>query len=106
MASGTPVVGTAIRGYLTVLKPEQNALVVPPKDPAALCDAIVRMAEDEPLRWRLRKAGLSCAQSYRWERVVDRLEAVYRGHLETQTAWRSAGGQLVADSVPARAQKA
>jgi phosphatidylinositol alpha-mannosyltransferase len=106
MASGLPVVATAIRGYLTILRPEQNALVVPPKDPMALCDAIVRMAEDEPLRWRLRKAGLRFAQSYRWKRVVDHLEEVYRGQTESQTAWRSAGGKLATDSVPARAQKA
>ncbi len=106
MASGLPVVGTTIRGYLTILKPEQNALVVPPKDPTALCDAIVRMAEDEPLRWRLRKAGLSFAQSYRWDRVVDQLEAVYRGQTELQTAWQSADAQLIAESPPARAQKA
>jgi phosphatidylinositol alpha-mannosyltransferase len=106
MASGLPVVATAIRGYLTILRPEQNALVVPPKDPKALCDAIVRMAEDEPLRWRLRKAGLSFAQPYRWERVVGQLEEVYRGQTESRTAWRSAGRQLAADSVPARIQKA
>ena len=106
MASGIPVVGTAIRGYLTILKPDENALVVPPRDPAALCDAIVRMAEDDPLRWRLRKTGLTFAQSYRWERVVDQLEAVYRGQTESQTAWQSANVRLVAEPVPARAQKA
>jgi phosphatidylinositol alpha-mannosyltransferase len=106
MASGLPVVGTAIRGYLSVLKPEVNALVVPPKDPTALADAIVRLAGDEPLRWRLRRAGISFAQSYRWERIVDRLEAVYRGQTETEPSWRSSGGQLVTGSLPARAQKA
>jgi phosphatidylinositol alpha-mannosyltransferase len=102
MASGIPVVGTAIPGYLTILRDGENALVVPPKDPEALCRAILRLIADEPLRWRLRQGGHAFAQSYRWERVVDRVEDVYR-HEET-LRWPS--HELVTDTIPARAQKA
>lgn len=102
MASGLPVLGTAIPGYLTILRHDRNALVVPPRSPQALCNAIVRLAEDEPLRWRLRKGALEFVDQYRWERVVDRLEAVYKGEGRVGTA-----RVFTADSAgSARAQKA
>lgn len=77
MAAGTPVIGTGIPGYLTVLRNEWNALVVPPRNPDELASAILRLIQDEPLRWRLRNNGLNFAHLYSWERVVGLLETVY-----------------------------
>jgi phosphatidylinositol alpha-mannosyltransferase len=105
MASGLPIVGTAIQGYLTILRDQWNALVVPPREPLPLCDAILRLVEDETLRWKLRNNGLALADTYRWERVVDRLEAVYHQEDDITASWRSVANPLVADSAQARAQK-
>lgn len=81
MASGTPLVGTSIPGYLTLLKHRENALVVPPRNPVALASSIVELVKDESLRWRLRQNGLEFAWNYRWDRVVDTLEHIYQyGH--------------------------
>jgi len=81
MASGTPLVGTSIPGYLTLLKHRENALVVPPRDPVSLAASIVELVEDDSLRWRLRQNALEFAWRYRWERVVDTLEQIYQsGH--------------------------
>jgi phosphatidylinositol alpha-mannosyltransferase len=104
MASGLPLVGTAISGYLTVLRHERNALVVPPKDPQALCAAILRLLDDESLRRRLSVNGLEFAKVYRWQRVVDQLLAVYRQD-DADSGWLS-GKYLAEDSVAARAQEA
>ena len=79
MASGTPVIGTGIPGYLTVLNDRWNSLVVPPRDPRALSSAIIELVRDEPLRARLRSNGLEFARRYRWERVVDQLVEAYEG---------------------------
>ncbi len=105
MASGLPVVGTAIPGFLTVLRRDQNALVVPPKNPEALCDAILRLIEDEPLRRKLRLSGVEFVKAYRWEQVVDQLVAVYCQEDDTHSAWM-AKEALAGDSVTARAQEA
>lgn len=90
MASGLPVIGTAIPGYLTILRHEDNALVVPPRDVRSLRGAILRLMGDDALRWRVRSNGLSTARAYRWPMVVDRLEAVYRaaiaGNVESRPA--------------------
>jgi glycosyltransferase involved in cell wall biosynthesis len=43
MASGIPVISTAAGGPLDIIQPEASGLLVPPKDPAALADAVVAM---------------------------------------------------------------
>jgi len=104
MASGLAVIGTGIPGYLTILRDQQNSLVVPPREPEPLCDAILKLIEDEPLRWRLRQGGLAFAQAYRWTRVVDRLEEIYRRSRHED--WLPAREELATDPIRAGAQKA
>lgn len=77
MASGIPVVGTSIPGYLTVLTDRWNALVVPPKDPLAVSRAIMEIMDDPGLRLTLRENGLRFVERYRWDRIAGRLEQVY-----------------------------
>ncbi|MEE9270051.1 MAG: glycosyltransferase family 4 protein [Candidatus Krumholzibacteria bacterium] len=78
MASGIPVIGTGIPGYLTILRDGWNSLVVPARDARSLSESIEKLMNDETLRWKLRSNALDFAQLYRWDRIVDRLEAVYR----------------------------
>jgi glycosyltransferase involved in cell wall biosynthesis len=42
-----------------VIQDGETGLVVPPRDPARLADAIVRLADDPELRWRLGRAARS-----------------------------------------------
>lgn len=86
MASGIPVVASAIPGYLTVLRDRWNALVVPPRNANALCEAILEVMDDEALRWTIRSNGLESARAYRWSTVVDGIEAVYYGERPAQAA--------------------
>jgi glycosyltransferase involved in cell wall biosynthesis len=53
MASGRPVVSTAISGIPELVRDGETGLVVPPEDPPALAAALVRLARDEALRLRL-----------------------------------------------------
>jgi phosphatidylinositol alpha-mannosyltransferase len=78
MASGVPVVGTSIPGYLNLLKHRQNALVVPPRKPGDLARTILELLEDDLIRQKLRRNGLEFARRYSWEIVTARLESVYR----------------------------
>lgn len=85
MASGVPLVGTGIAGYLTLLRDRWNSIVVPPRNAEALATAILELMDQPALRWRLRENGLKFAQLYRWERIVDQLEKIYRR--EETPAW-------------------
>lgn len=77
MASGLPVVSTTAAAIPEVVPDGEAGLLVPPRHPAALADALLRLLQDPGLRARLRDAGRRHARGYSWERVADRfLEAV------------------------------
>jgi phosphatidyl-myo-inositol alpha-mannosyltransferase len=77
MASGVPIVATDLAGYRTVLRHGKEGLMTPPRDPAALKAALRRLLGDAALRARMGAEGIETARAYGWERVVDRLEAIY-----------------------------
>lgn len=81
MAAGVPVVASDIAGYREVVEPDVSGLLVPPGDPAALATAIRRVLTEPGMADRLSAAGRARAQSYRWERVVERVEEAYRDAL-------------------------
>lgn len=57
MAAGLPVVVSDIPGNRTVVEPENQGLLFPPGDPAALAVAIKRLLADRQLAGRLGAAG-------------------------------------------------
>ncbi|SAK78872.1 glycosyl transferase family 1 [Caballeronia ptereochthonis] len=58
MAAGLPVIGTHVDGVPELIEHDVNGLLVPPRDPAALRAAIVRMIDEPELRQRLRRESL------------------------------------------------
>ena len=71
---GTPVVATAVGGVPEVVVDDENGLLVPPADPAALAAAIRRLAGDPALRARLSRGAEATAASFRPEHVYGELE--------------------------------
>lgn len=57
MAIGVPVVASAVSGIPEVVVHEDTGLLVPPRDPAALADAIERLLGDLALARRLARAA-------------------------------------------------
>lgn len=80
MACGAPVVTTRY-GTEDYAFHEKNALVVPPKDPKALADAILRLLEDEDLREQFRKEGPKTARQFTWDKTVDKVERLFKDAL-------------------------
>lgn len=83
MACGAPVVTTRI-GTEDYCFHEENSLVVPPQNPTALAEAILRLLEDDGLRQKFIHKGLETAKQFTWERTVQKLEKVFREALEQQ----------------------
>jgi phosphatidyl-myo-inositol alpha-mannosyltransferase len=77
MAAGLPVVASDIPGYDEVLEDGVEGLLVPPRDPAALAEAVSRILDDAELAKRLGEAGRVRANGYAWGSVTDRIEALY-----------------------------
>jgi glycosyltransferase involved in cell wall biosynthesis len=61
-AFGCPVIGTSVGGIPTSITDGVDGLLVPPEDPAALAEAILRLAGDEQLRRQLIAAGYATAR--------------------------------------------
>lgn len=52
----------------------ETAIVVPPRDPAGIADALAQLAVDEDMRLRLCGHGLQCSQHFTWQRAGDAME--------------------------------
>ena len=57
MATGLPVVSTALTGIPEIIDDEQNGLLVPPGDVKALARALKRLLQDHPLQEEMARAG-------------------------------------------------
>ena len=74
-----PCVTTPVGGIPEIAEHERTALLVPPRDPDALAAAIARLAGDEGLRRELGAAARKqCVEGYSYERMLDRMEVIYR----------------------------
>lgn len=52
-ALGKPIVATAVDGVPEILEDGKTGLLVPPKDPSALADAVIRLLKDKKEAYRL-----------------------------------------------------
>ena len=93
MASGVPVLASAVGGMLDTVEDGVTGLLVPPGDPAAVAAAARRLLTDDRLRVALGRAGVRrAARRWTWDRVAADTEAVYRrlvpaGALAELAAW-------------------
>ena len=84
MACAAPVVLTDSGGVREYARHEENCLMVPPRDPVALADAMLRVLTEPDLAERLRRNGPPTAARFTWEQAVDRFErALYNLFSET-----------------------
>jgi glycosyltransferase involved in cell wall biosynthesis len=83
LASGLPVVASALDEFTTYLSDGRTALLVPVGDSDALGAALARLARSPETGSRLRAAGLAVAAEHTWERAAVAHERVYREMLAT-----------------------
>jgi glycosyltransferase involved in cell wall biosynthesis len=78
MACGKPVVGTRTGGIPEVVEEGVTGLLVEPRDPQSLADAITTLLKDEGLRTRMGAAGLArVREQFTVDRMVAGTLAVY-----------------------------
>lgn len=78
MASGTPVVATALPGVRTVVQDGVDGLLVRPGSLEDLAQALKRLLSDPALRTNMGAAGhAKVARMYGWDRAADQLLSVY-----------------------------
>jgi glycosyltransferase involved in cell wall biosynthesis len=78
MASGRPIVASAVGQIADALVDGYSALLVPPEDTGALCTAIVRLVDDACLRVRLAQAARQAAEErHTWRQNAERVLAAF-----------------------------
>ncbi|MBE2319921.1 glycosyltransferase family 4 protein [Solirubrobacter sp. CPCC 204708] len=83
MAAGAPVVASNVSGIPELVQHEVNGLLVPPDDPAALADALVRLHHDRALARRLTDNGRATVRErFDGERLAQDLAALFREAIE------------------------
>ncbi|WBQ08308.1 glycosyltransferase [Kribbella sp. CA-293567] len=79
MACARPVVGSAVGGLLDTVVDGVTGILVPPKEPGRLAEALGGLLADPEQRRRLGLAGATrVAEKYTWAAVAAETEAVYR----------------------------
>ena len=84
MAAGKPIVASNIGGYATVITPNVDGLLTPPRDSDKLATAIGQLLKNEPLRQRFIQAGLQKAGIYAWPNVSAQVLDYYYELLDQQ----------------------
>ena len=77
MAAGKAIVSSAVDGCAEVLEQGRTALLVPPRDPAALAAAIGSLLLDPEKRRRLAEAAREASRSYDIVACVARMQDLY-----------------------------
>jgi glycosyltransferase involved in cell wall biosynthesis len=90
MACGTPVVCSDIGGVRDFAFHERTALLVPPRDPAALASAMARMIDDDALRARLAANARVEVERFDWDRAAEEfLDKLYHHAGRSRAAART-----------------
>jgi len=88
LACGVPLVTTDNGGCREYAISEETALVVPPKEPESMAEAIRRLREDDELRHRLAANGLELVrQRFDWETSAQLLEERLSDAVQSSTRW-------------------
>ena len=97
MAAGVPIVCSDIHGYKGVVRRDEHALLVAPRDVDALVAAIVQLLDDPAARARMAAAGRERVVQYGWPNITAKVEDYYNF---------VARRQLAAGSLPAHVDAA
>ena len=84
MSAGLPVVTTDAPGCRELMVHKQNGMVGPAGEVAPMVSNIVELLRDAGLRDLIVGNGLSLAQEYDWQLILDKYESVYSSLIDTK----------------------
>jgi phosphatidylinositol alpha-mannosyltransferase len=77
MSSKKPVIASNIPGYRRVIKNGENGILVPPKNPKKLEEAITKILTDRELKEKLSSNARKEALKYSWSNITEKIENFY-----------------------------
>lgn len=86
MACGLPVISTPVGAIREAVVENTTGLIVPPRDSAALADALQRLIENSTLRCALGQAGRQRALAcFGLDIMLDKMETIFYAHKRVRT---------------------
>lgn len=77
-ACGVPPIGTRVGGIPDVIQHEENGLLIEPKNPEQISEAIIRLLKDKELANKLAKRGLETCQKFEWQKIIEQIDNIYK----------------------------
>jgi D-inositol-3-phosphate glycosyltransferase len=91
MACGTPVIGADVGGIKFTVRDGETGYLVPPRDPDALADRLIRLCRDPGLVEQLGRQGVRRVQEhFTWEKVTEAVAGLYERVLASRQVPRRA----------------
>jgi len=79
MACGKAIVAASVGGIPEIISHGQNGLLIPPRDPAAIVEAIQQLLKDESLRKKLSEAAqATAARNFSYEILNQKTKQLYQ----------------------------
>lgn len=78
MSCGIPVVATNVGGTPIAVKDGLVGFLIPPKDPQAIAEKVIKILENEKLREEMKKNCLEWVKNFTWEKVAQRYLEIYQ----------------------------
>lgn len=89
LAAGTPVVASRTGGLPEIVRPGENGILVPPKNPRELAKAIIEMAQSKTKRERLGENGrMMVERDFATVPLAHDIEAIFNRIIETHSSRR------------------
>lgn len=80
-ALGIPVVGTYVGGIPDAIEHGVTGLLVPPKDPSAIAEAVMKIFRDVDLRSRFNKNTKERIENFSWNKITESVSSLYHRYL-------------------------
>lgn len=77
MACGTPIIASNIGGISDAINEGENGLLVEPRNPESLAEAIINLLENEDIRRKMRKNGQKKIKDNSWDCIAKETEKIY-----------------------------
>jgi glycosyltransferase involved in cell wall biosynthesis len=74
--AGLPIIASDWNMNNEIIEHEYNGLLIPPKNPNALAEAMLRLMEDIPLRIKLAENSKACAERYHIDNIWPKIKEI------------------------------
>ena len=79
LAAKLSVIISNVGGVSAICNNKENAIVIPPKDPKKISQAMITLIENPELRRKLVDNGRNLVdKNYGWDKIVKKIESIYK----------------------------